>query len=139
LKEPSKSETQNAGRPAGYCWNAKPTVGKWPPKTGSRLLSRPATLATRLPQLVFEVADLLLQLDDFLLLRCDLGVFFHYILAGVLFAERFLRVCKVLHLRLLSLALQDVQFFLRQGQLVARFLEALPPCLFVVLVRSAAQ
>ena len=49
----------------------------------SNLLPRPARIAARLPQLIFQIGKLLLQVRDLLLLLLDLGVFVVDIFARV--------------------------------------------------------
>src|SRR6266446_589810 len=87
----------------------------------------PARIAAGLAQCLFHIADLLLELVDFLLLCRDLSVFVVDILAGVLLGKGFLRVAVILHLRLVVLALQDVEFPLHTVQVGIGVLELLAP------------
>src|SRR5579872_1558246 len=91
------------------------------------LFACPAGIAARLPQLVFHIRELLLQVRDFLLFLVDLGVLVVDVLARELLIERLLRVVVILHLRLFGFALQNIEFFFCCRNLIALLLEALLP------------
>ncbi len=87
----------------------------------------PARVAAGLAQRFFHIADLLLELVDFLFLGRDLRIFVVDILARVLLRKRFLGVAVILNLRLVIFALQDIELFLRAAQVGVGFPELLAP------------
>src|SRR6266481_5242655 len=118
---------ESAGRDGSWYFlvDSRELAGRW--TRPLRLGRGPARVAAGFAQGLFHIADLLLDLVDFLLLCRDLGVFVVDILAGVLLGKGFLRVTVILHLRLVVFALQDVELSLRAVQVGVGFLKLLAP------------
>src|SRR5262245_30244003 len=81
----------------------------------------PAGIPTAGAQLVFHVAELLLQIGNLFLLGLDLGGFLVDFGASVLFVHGLLRIGIILNIGLLQFALKNVAFEFSDGDFLALF------------------